>query len=300
MNKIALIIPWYGKIPDYFPFFIKGLEFNQDVLDILFFTDIDISYPTPNNFIKINLSWDELVKRLREKIDPDVNIKNPYKLCDFKPMYGRIFETEIKNYDYWGYGDIDLIYGNLKVFLPFDGIENYDVITFRENILHGAFSIFKNNELLINLYKKTNKLKEIVTNVNYIGFDEAARNKDFRSRKRLYNYIDFDNFWDWSTIIQYEADNGKMKLFERYYALEFLLYDSVLRFENGVLKIGEEEYAFFHIVCHKKIFRFIIPKWKVIPNNFHVHSTGFYFPNERFFLLKKKALVYKCVVINLS
>ena len=131
----------------------------------------------PSNFKVVSLHWEDLQKRIKEIIGEESNIKSPYKLCDFKPMYGKIFEREIESYKFWCYGDIDLIYGDLKRFLPFDGIENYDILTFRENIMHGPFSIFKNNNYLRNLYNKTNKLYEIISNPNYIGFDEAALKK---------------------------------------------------------------------------------------------------------------------------
>lgn len=287
MNKIAIVIPWYGSIPNYFPLFIKGLEFNEDTLDVLFITDCEITTPTPSNFKKHNLPWEELVKRIKERIHPNSNIVNAYKLCDFRPMFGKIFEEEIKSYTHWGYGDIDLIYGDLNVFLPFDGIENYDVITFRENVIHGPFSIFKNNDYINNLYKKTNKLEMVVTAPRTIAFDETGRIKPWRTRKRVYTFLEKDNFWDWTSIIQHEADNGKLNLFERYYALEFLVYDSILNFKNGKLFIGWDEYAFFHWVAHKNLFNFIFPKWKSIPNEFNIHSTGFYKKDASFVGLTK-------------
>ena len=124
MNKICVIIPWYGKIPTFFPFFLKGLELNQDVLDVLFFTDEKIPFSTPKNFKRIELPWGELVQRIKQVVSDKANIKSAYKLCDFKPMYGKIFKAQIENYEFWGYGDIDLIYGDLNKYFPWDGIDN--------------------------------------------------------------------------------------------------------------------------------------------------------------------------------
>ena len=38
-----------------------------------------------------------------------------YKLCGCKPFYGVIHKEELRGYDYWGFGDIDLIYGDLSL-----------------------------------------------------------------------------------------------------------------------------------------------------------------------------------------
>ena len=291
MNRIAIVVPWFGKIPSYFPFFIKGLENNKNTLDILFFTDEVIEYKTPSNFKIIELNWEGLKNRIKTKIGKEENIQTPYKLCDLKPMYGKMFETELENYEYWGYGDIDLIYGDLERFLPFNGTENYDVITFRENIMHGPFSLFKNNDYTRNLYQKTNKLKEIISTPEYIGFDEAGRAKPWRDGLRLYDKIEIDGFWDWSCIVQQEADTGKLKLFERYYCLEYILYDSILEYKNGMIKIGMEEYAFFHFVAHKKQKEFKTPHWESIPDIFFAHKTGFYKKLNLYFLIQKNLRV---------
>ena len=300
MNNIAIIIPWYGKLPDYFPFFLKGLEYNIDVVDVLFFTDVPIKNNVPANFKKISLPWGDLHNRIKDVIGEEVNIKNPYKLCDFKPMYGKIVEQEIEGYKYWGYGDIDLIYGDLKRFLPFDGIENYDVLTFRENIMHGPFSLFKNDSYMRNLYSKTNKLLDIISNPNYIGFDEAGRIKPWQNGVRLYKLIEIDNFWDWSAIVQHEADQGKLKLFERYYCIECIHSNSLLVFNKGKLNIGMEEYAFFHWVYHKTLNNFHIPQWTVVPNSFFIHRTGFYKRINVFYPIKRIIRDYKGRIITFS
>lgn len=299
INKIAIIIPWYGEIPTYLPLFLKGLEFNTSILDVLFITDLEVKDSVPTNFKKISLSWEDLNKRIKKSIGKEANLETPYKLCDFRPMYGRIFEEEIAEYEFWGYGDIDLIYGDLKRFLPFDGIEKYDVLTFRENLMHGPFSILRNNSYIRNLYTKTNKLIDIISNPNCMAFDEAVLSKPWRDGVRLYNLIELDGTWDWSSIIQHEADNGKLKLFERYYCLEAIQSESVLVYNRGKLNIGMEEYAFFHWVYHKKLNNFHIPQWKVVPDNFFIHKSGFYKKINWLFFFEKRKREYKGKIITL-
>lgn len=56
---------------------------------------------------------DEIKVTASEKLSFAVNIGYPYKLCDFKPAYGFLFPEIIKRYDFWGHGDIDVVYGNI-------------------------------------------------------------------------------------------------------------------------------------------------------------------------------------------
>lgn len=62
-----------------------------------------------------------------------VAIPNSYKLCDFKPTYGLIFSEYIAKYDFWGMGDIDVIYGNIRDFITEDVLNNNDIITVKHD-----------------------------------------------------------------------------------------------------------------------------------------------------------------------
>jgi hypothetical protein len=38
-----------------------------------------------------------------------MEIRNPYKICDWKPFYGHIFREYLVAYDFWGHCDMDII-----------------------------------------------------------------------------------------------------------------------------------------------------------------------------------------------
>ena len=66
---------------------------------------------------------------IQAKYDFSINLPSPYKLCDFKPAYGEIFNEFISSFDYWGYCDVDLIWGNIRKFLSNDLLDKeYDKI----------------------------------------------------------------------------------------------------------------------------------------------------------------------------
>ena len=44
-------------------------------------------------------------------------VNSPYKLCDYKPVYGLIFDEDLQDYDFWGHCDVDLIFGDIRKFI---------------------------------------------------------------------------------------------------------------------------------------------------------------------------------------
>lgn len=75
------------------------------------------------------MSFDECRKLVDDKMGMEVALHNPYKFCDLKPCYGVIFADRLKEYDYWAFGDIDLIYGNIRRFFTNEILDRYTYIS---------------------------------------------------------------------------------------------------------------------------------------------------------------------------
>ena len=56
--------------------------------------------------------------------------------------YGYIFKQFIEGYDFWGFGDVDLVYGDIRSFLTDDVLQRYDIISG-----WGHFTLYRNNRL---------------------------------------------------------------------------------------------------------------------------------------------------------
>ena len=125
-KKIALISVYFGKYPDYFSIWLKSAEKNENI-DFLLYGDCDVSTyePLPKNVKAIFCTFEEMKSRIQSCFDFEISLNKPYKLCDYKPIYGYAFENDIQSYDYWGHVDIDTVLGNLYAFLP---DEEYDKV----------------------------------------------------------------------------------------------------------------------------------------------------------------------------
>ena len=71
----------------------------------------------PDNVIIKYKTLEEVETTAAEKLGFPVKIATSYKLCDFKPAYGFLFPEILKEFKFWGHGDIDVIYGNIRKFI---------------------------------------------------------------------------------------------------------------------------------------------------------------------------------------
>ena len=71
----------------------------------------------PQNVKIVRCTFGELKEKFQKKLDVPLVLENAYKLCDYKQFYGYLFSEYLCGYDYWGYCDCDLIFGNIRRFV---------------------------------------------------------------------------------------------------------------------------------------------------------------------------------------
>jgi hypothetical protein len=106
----------------------------------------------------------------------DLNIQHPYKICDLKPAYGEIFDQLIEGYDFWGYGDLDLVYGNIMSFFPEAELDRFDIISNHPDFITGHFCMLRNTPGIKGLYRTGNAYRTSFAAKYYTGFDEQRKN----------------------------------------------------------------------------------------------------------------------------
>lgn len=176
MNKIALIIPYFTAYP---PIWLN-LNFyscsKQSNIDFIYFTDCDEIIHLASKYSNIichKISFEDYCNNVSNRLGLAFHPQHAYKLCDLKPFYGFIHEDILKQYDFWGYGDNDLVYGNLEVLTSDNMLSSYDVITTMSERIAGHFAIFRNNEKYRTLGFKCPQWKEHLLLNEHVGFDES-------------------------------------------------------------------------------------------------------------------------------
>lgn len=132
MNKIVYIVPYFGKLRSDFALWVVSCAKNPTI-DWLIYTDdkeneVLQSENIPDNIIVRYMSFKEMCDKIQKHFEFKIELPAPYKLCDYRPAYGEVFQDEISEYDFWGHCDMDLIFGNIREFLTDDVLRKYDRI----------------------------------------------------------------------------------------------------------------------------------------------------------------------------
>ena len=169
--KIAIIGIYYGTFPDWMPYWLKSCQSNSDI-DFLLVTDIK-NIEVPNNVHVMNISLKELKSLAEKKLKMQISLERPYKVCDYRPAYGIIFSDYLKEYDYWGHCDFDLIWGDIRTF-----IEKYNIAKYDKFLPLGHLALYRNTEKCNNYFKlegsECGDYKEVFENDANYAFDETG------------------------------------------------------------------------------------------------------------------------------
>jgi hypothetical protein len=155
MKKIALIITYFGELPFWFPAFQHSCRYNPDI-QWLIFSDADRPKECSENITFIKYSVNDFCKIATKKIGVRLTINHSYlyKICDFKPTFGLIYEDYIKEYDFWGHCDLDIVWGKINNFIDDNLLEKYDIITSRLRRISGHFCLYRNTDEIKSFYLK--------------------------------------------------------------------------------------------------------------------------------------------------
>lgn len=142
MKKILMICPYFGHLPNYFPFTLASMAANKDV-NWLLLTDDHTEFDYPQNVKVVYTTFSELCKRIREVMPVNVSLHAPYCLCDIKPFYGKVFSDYLQGYDFWGHHDLDMIFGDMRNFFTEDRLSSFDRLLYL-----GACSLYRNTNII--------------------------------------------------------------------------------------------------------------------------------------------------------
>ena len=182
MKKITLILPYFGsKFPNTFPLLLDSMKRNTNI-EFLIFTNIKDKELEFDNSSNISIKYTTLTnirKLASNKLMLNINLYDPYKLCDLKPFYGIIFEDYLKESDWWGYFDSDIIFGDLNAFIKSDVFVQYDRI-----FTHGHLTFYRNNPKVNNIVMHDfsdpamPNYKRVLMDKEIYGFDEWGFGKN--------------------------------------------------------------------------------------------------------------------------
>lgn len=278
LKKIIIIITYYGKFPWYANYFFHSCKFNPSI-DFLIITDNEKPLNLSENIKFENIELEQISKIAAKKLNLLINIKTPYKLCDFKPAYGFLFNNYIKEYDFWGHGDLDVIYGNIRNFITDDILNNNDIITINEYFLSGAFTLFKNTKKTNELFFQSRDFKKVFTEDRNFSFDETNGVFIPLFEGKPISCINTE-IESMTHVVKKLQKIGFINAYFNTHILEGL--PGKILWINGILIYKKKiEIMMFHLIMYKHVFNPARVK-KNIPNSFSINAVKklMYTPNK--------------------
>lgn len=168
--KALVIIPWFGAFPAWMNAFLTSCAPVSRV-DWLIVHDALAPAEVPTNVKFVSFTWEAYRKRFAERCAVDLPSQPDYKMCDAKVFLGTVFEDYIEGYDYFGWGDLDLVYGELDAFLePLLG--KHPILSFHEKQLSNHFVLFRNLPEMRSLYHEVPDYSAKMAAPEYSGLDD--------------------------------------------------------------------------------------------------------------------------------
>lgn len=183
----VLLLPYFGEWPVWLPAFLHSCSRNKSV-DWTILSDNPRPSHLPANVSYSRTTLPTLQRRASERLNTDVALSAPYKLCDLRPAYADIFPEEVEGFDYWGHCDLDIVWGNLSNFLEPYFRDDYDVISARANSTCGHFTLYRNRPSINGLYAQHERWPKVVQDPTAYYFDEVGMTevlRDASTRMRL-------------------------------------------------------------------------------------------------------------------
>jgi hypothetical protein len=249
-------------------------------VDFILFSDCGPLPESPSNVRVVEMELNDICERARQKIGiSEPAIERPYKVCDFRPAFGLMFEDYLSTYEFWGHTDIDLIYGKIRNSLDEGILKSKDIVSGKKYYLTGWFWMFKNTEKMNNLFRRSEDYEEVMSSQRNFIFDECAG-----AWEKLINgasILDLDTEIESMTeVIRREEQAGRLRTHFTNLGREIMNGDPYT-WEEGTLYEGEKERLLLHFVLLKNQYYFTFPDWEEVPSRFHILPTGFYRNGEQ-------------------
>ncbi|MBS1371306.1 MAG: hypothetical protein HPZ91_15270 [Lentisphaeria bacterium] len=274
-SRIALVLPWYGKWPVYFPFFLESCRRNPG-LDVLLVTDLPEVRNLPPNVKHHHLPFEELRRRIDGRLGVTSSVPGTGKLRDFRPMYGILFCELLGGYSHWAWGDCDLIYGAFDRWLDSIGFGRYDVAGIDRLWLSGSFCAFRNVEKVNRLFERSPDWRLIASIPEYRNFDECGGH--WRKLMAGAEPGELPGPVSMTRVCREAEEAGELRVFRGDVVWEGLKPRQLIEYRDGILRSRGEELPVFHFLWVKSRSFFFFPGWKRIPRHYRFDDTGFYGP----------------------
>ncbi|NMZ29812.1 hypothetical protein HBO40_19405 [Pseudomonas protegens] len=253
--RILFLMPYFGRWPFWMPFFLESCRRNPDI-DWLFFSDCGTPDNLPPNVKLESMSFSEYCALVSRRLEIDFVPNAAYKLCDIRPAMGYIHIDRLEGYDFWAFGDIDLVYGDLRAYFTADRLAGYDLFSTHERRVAGHLCLIRNTARKLELFRQIKDWQTRFTDQQHHALDEGAFSRIFLWRKNfpepLFKLVGKFNPWRRRSEFTeaFSTPGGVIKWHDgsRDFPTRWYWKDGHLTNDRD----GDRSFPYFHFVCWKR------------------------------------------------
>ena len=180
---LIVICVYFGRWPTWMNFFVETCKWNTDV-HWRIYTDCGEPENDADNIKYVHTSFTDYKAFVRDRLAISFAPDDPYKICDLRPCFGHLHEEDIAAYPFFGYGDLDVIYGRISAFYNEVKFHGCDVISSHRERLSGHLAVFRNTSAIREAYKRIPDYRQRLEAPTYLGLDEIAFAQLFLGHQR--------------------------------------------------------------------------------------------------------------------
>lgn len=193
----VLIVPFFGQLPDWYENWERNVERMREFgYDFLHDEDED-----------------SFRDRVRDKlgIEPPP-MENTGRVWNFRPAFGVLYEDEIKDFDWWGHTDFDVVYGRVENWYTDDFLADFDIAANGFDYISGPWTLYRNTPVVNTLFLQTDEWRGRMEGEDAShgwaekGFTEIVNN--YHRIRRRYDYFQTKDLNDFSTLTLH--DDGRL------------------------------------------------------------------------------------------
>ncbi len=147
-HSAALIAVQLGRLPRTVDFFLRSAGRNP-AFEFHVLTDDPAAgdHDWPANVHHVPIHVRDLDARTAAVLGFPVPLDDPRKLCDLRPLFGLLFADLVGDREFWGFVDLDVIWGDLARYLTDDVLADHDLISADPRRICGPCTLVRNDEL---------------------------------------------------------------------------------------------------------------------------------------------------------
>ncbi len=170
MRTALIIAVYFGPLPKWFPLWCESCRRNPEFDWLLIGDHLPPQPELPANIKRLPIDLQGLRDSFAAKMGFEPCIPAAYKICDFRPAFGFLFAEQLEGYRFWGFCDLDVLFGRLGHCITPSILARYDRILSR-----GHLSLIRNTPELREAYRwpyDGPDYREIFTRPTSYIFDE--------------------------------------------------------------------------------------------------------------------------------